>query len=607
MGNSHSSDGNGSTPHDHHHPHHQQHRTPAVRRPLDHREREREGEGSAARSTPTKQNSPSPAAIRRTRTRTPSTTPPIAPNLVSGVSGASTSTSRAQARGDVVSASPKHTRARSVTHTQPKFTAHDISFSHKSDSHAHAMGNNESSEAKPPPMRPPSRSQTLPVRPATPHALDAPPSPASHASHAVDVPQPAPHNHDGVADTTDSNDYIPAGYSTTPYAVPSSDYNRPPRLPLPIEEEVHTPGSPIITPQDITSPLDAGDIDSGALPRKASVLSSTTVDDEDVGDNDAFAQESTQSLQVRVPTRLGWYGGGDKVFVTGTFCNWEKKIKLPRIKDAKDGKDGFAANIALPPGTHHIKFLVDGEMVTSSDLPTTVDWTNILVNYIEVVAPLPPVAEDAKQSPVPAEPMPIPGATISSGQATGADDGTATPLPNLQASETDDDVSSTLKETVDGKVERPPTPSTEAVSLPQQTPTPKQQIDKAEKAKKAAAQKKALPRPQYTNQIPEFLIDLDNFQNPEDEKFQRANRVAANLPQPPSLPMFLSKSILNSTTPHKDDASVLVMPNHTVLNHLATSSIKSGVLATSGTTRYKRKVWPVSEVVVSRLLMIDSS
>ena len=40
----------------------------------------------------------------------------------------------------------------------------------------------------------------------------------------------------------------------------------------------------------------------------------------------------------------------------------------------------------------------------------------------------------------------------------------------------------------------------------------------------------------------------------------------------------------------KDDNSVLNMPNHTVLNHLATSSIKNNVLATSVTTRYKRKV-----------------
>jgi hypothetical protein len=35
---------------------------------------------------------------------------------------------------------------------------------------------------------------------------------------------------------------------------------------------------------------------------------------------------------------------------------------------------------------------------------------------------------------------------------------------------------------------------------------------------------------------------------------------------------------------------VLIMPNHTVLNHLATSSIKDNILATSATTRYKQKV-----------------
>ncbi|OJD09557.1 hypothetical protein ACJ73_10226 [Blastomyces percursus] len=42
-------------------------------------------------------------------------------------------------------------------------------------------------------------------------------------------------------------------------------------------------------------------------------------------------------------------------------------------------------------------------------------------------------------------------------------------------------------------------------------------------------------------------------------------------------------------TPMKDDSSVLNMPNHTTLNHLATSSIKNGVLATSVSTRYKAK------------------
>lgn len=47
---------------------------------------------------------------------------------------------------------------------------------------------------------------------------------------------------------------------------------------------------------------------------------------------------------------------------------------------------------------------------------------------------------------------------------------------------------------------------------------------------------------------------------------------------------------MNGNLPVKDDSSVLALPNHTVLNHLMTSSVKNGVLATSVTTRYKKKV-----------------
>lgn len=218
-------------------------------------------------------------------------------------------------------------------------------------------------------------------------------------------------------------------------------------------------------------------------------------------------------------------------------------------------------------------------MTTSNELPTTVDWTNILVNYVEIVAPLPPETEDEKQPPAPAEPMPIPGATVNN------EPGDAVrPLPYRSAdhpSGPDADLASTLED-VGPKGERVP-----SVSAPTPMPDPAQQ---QKSAKEPAETVTNVPRPTYTHKIPQFLLDLDNYSNPEDENFQRAQKVASTLPPPPSLPMFLSKSILNGNTPHKDDASVLIMPNHTVLNHLATSSIKSGVLATSGTTRYKRKV-----------------
>lgn len=345
----------------------------------------------------------------------------------------------------------------------------------------------------------------------------------------------------------------------SPYNVPQSNYTRPPRLPLPIEEEVHTPGSPIITPQDLSSPLDVNGVD-GTIPRRTSMLSATTVDDDDVGEDPAFALDS-DPLAPTVPTIVEWHGPGDKVFVTGTFVNWERKFKMHK----NEGKDGVYATLQLKPGTHHIKFLVDGNMVTAEHLPTTVDWTNILVNYVEVVAPLPESTET--QPPAPAVPMPIPGAAITAGQAEGTAEPAGRPLDVRNASETDSDFRSMLHK---------------------QSSAPElQQVTEHEPPQPPPRQK--LPRPKYTTQLPDFLHDLDKHNDPSDELCQRAVGASLLLPQPPSLPMFMSRSILNVATPHKDDASVLIMPNHTVLNHLATSSIKSGVLATSGTTRYKKK------------------
>lgn len=46
------------------------------------------------------------------------------------------------------------------------------------------------------------------------------------------------------------------------------------------------------------------------------------------------------------------------------------------------------------------------------------------------------------------------------------------------------------------------------------------------------------------------------------------------------------------TSPIGDDNSVLPMPSHSVVNHLATSAIRNGVLAVGTATRYKAKVRP---------------
>ena len=195
----------------------------------------------------------------------------------------------------------------------------------------------------------------------------------------------------------------------------------------------------------------------------------------------------------------------------------------------RDGAPGcFAATIYILPGTHHVRFLVDGIMQTSPDLPTTVDFGNNLVNYIEVNP------DDAQQQ--------IPGQELS-------------PKPENEADQAKGDA---LK-----------------ASQPEQEP--KQPKGKA-----------VLPLENYRNQIPQYLVDFDQ---PEDSPaYQYAVTAIEKLPTPPSLPGFLSKPILNAATLLKDDNSVLNMPNHTVLNHLATSSIKNNILAVSATTRYRNKV-----------------
>ncbi|KAK6392027.1 hypothetical protein LTR65_004152 [Meristemomyces frigidus] len=415
------------------------------------------------------------------------------------------------------------------------------------------MGNSQSGQ------RPPSRSATLPP----PSTGSEKPS-TSPASRPVDVPQA----HDGL---NEKERFEPHSVPQTEAVFESSRWN-PPRLPLPIEEEEYLPGSPLLSPTE-ASPLDQRAVD-GPIPRRTSVLSSTTADDDDLlSEQDIFAAEQ-HSLAPSVPTTFTWRGKGDKVYVTGTFVEWDRKFKLHRDKETGI----FSATLPLKPGTHHLKFLVNDDMITSDDLPTTVDFTNALVNYIEVVAQLPSVSQ--QQPPAPAEPMPIPGAAVSEGQITPTGEPATRPLDIRTAGrvpETTADLPSTLHDTVSPS-------STVPTSTAQPLPTPTPQAQPAPKS----APKQRLPRPQYTKQIPSFLLDLDQ-NNVEDERFQRAKRVEQNLPQPPSLPMFLGKSILNAATPHKDDASVLTMPNHTVLNHLATSSIKNGVLATSGTTRYKRK------------------
>ena len=177
-----------------------------------------------------------------------------------------------------------------------------------------------------------------------------------------------------------------------------------------------------------------------------------------------------------------------------------------------------------------MRFLVDGIMQTSPDLPTTVDFGNNLVNYIEVIPEDPNKA--AKKA----------------------------ALAEKAAEPADADAQTRASRSASQSKEQPKPPRERTVLSPDS----------------------------YASEIPQYLQDFDQAE--DSPAYQNAVAAIDKLPTPPSLPGFLGKPILNAAVLMKDDNSVLNMPNHTVLNHLATSSIKNGILAVSATTRYRNKV-----------------
>ncbi|KAG9667177.1 carbohydrate-binding module family 48 protein, partial [Aureobasidium melanogenum] len=413
--------------------------------------------------------------------------------------------------------------------------------------------------------------QDSPSTPRRYKSLKSPSPPAeprlSPASQPVDVPQ----------SQRPPRSASPA--TEAAYHLPPASFSRPPRLPLPIEQEDHTPGSPItsaVLPDDDPEQVD--------LPRRSSVVSSTVDDDDE--EPDGFEGYETPAGGPKVPTLIEWRNAqpGDRVYVTGTFTNWERKFRLHKDGPSKH-KNALSATLQLPPGTHHIKFIANGDMMTSNDLPTTVDYTNILVNYIEVSLDQLPQAQPGK--PVLPGPPPVKPQEPSRPMDI-------RPKPAAQADK-DSMTSKQPQNTPPKSSHEPPAPKSTTgtpAQHPADDPKPRQQPQLVRQQSR-----------EWTQTIPAYLTDLDSWYPPPSAKdegqspsssaaryrFERANAAAESQPAPPSLPMFLSKSILNGTTPTKDDSSVLIMPNHTVLNHLATTNIKQGVLATSATTRYKRK------------------
>ncbi|CDK25731.1 unnamed protein product [Kuraishia capsulata CBS 1993] len=268
---------------------------------------------------------------------------------------------------------------------------------------------------------------------------------------------------------------------------------------------------------------------------------------DDVGDensstsNDVQQQQSGRNAQrppeiEKVPTVIRWTEGGSKVYVTGTFTGGGKMFAL----NGPSSKDGsFSIKLDLVLGTHRFRFIVDNEIRISNFIPTATDQMGNLVNYLEVVS-----RHHEERS-----------SSISDNKSRSS---LTTMDSKLGLTRDDDDMGDGYSRYHD-EDEAYVTPETVyTTSVPAIFTDPKV--------------------------MEQYYLTLDNQQNGTGNNNQQWLI-------PPQLPPHLENVILNSyNNADKDNTSgALSIPNHVVLNHLATTSIKHNTLAVASVVRYKKK------------------
>ena len=81
-----------------------------------------------------------------------------------------------------------------------------------------------------------------------------------------------------------------------------------------------------------------------------------------------------------IKTLFEWEGGGENVFVTGSFCEWKKFYKM-----YKNEEGIFTLTLSLPRGFHQYKFKVDDNWEYSKSHPKFEDNGNVN-NYIDTTS-----------------------------------------------------------------------------------------------------------------------------------------------------------------------------------------------------------------------------
>ncbi|QLG71208.1 hypothetical protein HG535_0B02470 [Zygotorulaspora mrakii] len=300
------------------------------------------------------------------------------------------------------------------------------------------------------------------------------------------------------------------------------------------------------------------------------------------GNNQQQNRNSPKPAETMVPVDITWQQGGHKVYVTGSFTGWRKMIGLVPVV----GQPGLLhVKLQLPVGTHRFRFIVDDELRFSDFLPTATDQMGNFVNYLEVVAPNDTVSQQQQ----------LQNQQLQSPQQLQQEQQHQHQLQQLQNIQ-DNPQTPQVSEIAPGAASQP-TSSSKPVSARSRIALEieREPDEIGDGFTRFREKKPSRHELEYTQDIPAVFTDptvMEQYYLTLDQ--QQNNHQNMSWLTPPQLPPHLENVPLNSYSSSQGDnnennSGALPIPNHVVLNHLATSSIKHNTLCVASIVRYKRK------------------
>lgn len=332
------------------------------------------------------------------------------------------------------------------------------------------------------------------------------------------------------------------------------------------------------------------------------------------------------SVPHLVPVKIKWVNEtGEKiakVSIIGSFSNWRDVIKLKRFQHLPNE---YLTTVKLPLGVHKLLFVVNNEYRVLELLPTATDQEGIFFNWFEVLDPLhlfnsnPNIYHHSN--------LLLGGGDNGLVQVAGEHDASQIQKKSMSF------LAKISKQEKDGMPEHveyaQDSGEHESVAEPAEIGSSTTNVNYGTYHEQFSTSyveeysgEKELG---YSSEIPEMLVDYNYFKNKGSDY---------ELPEPPQLPAHLNNVLLNkmSSNPQTHKANNILqvatgnrpplrradssyyasnsesyhraIPNHVILNHLMTTSIRNDVLTVACITRYSGKF--VTQVMHSPADVIES-